>query len=152
MMNFTNKDRRKVLLIDGDSFKQQIRAVALRRSEVEVHTASNIVDAGRLCRQNSYDLVLLAAEQRSTEAAALCQEVEKIRPQQRIALLVGAPDYVREVSRKRPRTRPSRPRLAARPVIDPSAAQPTQWLVMLDRFLAARRSLRMLTSWAGRTA
>jgi len=151
-MNSMKKDQRKVLLIDGDSFKQQIRAVALRRSEVEVHAASNIADAGRLCRQNSYDLVLLAAEAGSEQATTLCQEVEKIRPQQRIALLVGAPDYVREVSRKRPRTRPSRPRLATRPAMDSPATQPTHWLVMLDRFLAAGQGLRTLTSWAGKTA
>jgi len=151
-MNLTKKDQRKVLLIDGDSFKQQIRAVALRRSEVEVHTTSNIGDAGRLCRQNSYDLVLLAAEADSEQATRLCQEVEKIRPQQRIALLVGAPDYVREVSRKRPRTRPSRPRLVTRPAMDSRAPQPTHWLVMLDRFLAAGQGLRTLTSWAGKTA
>jgi hypothetical protein len=151
-MSLTNKDQRKVLLIDGDSFKQQIRAVALRRSEVEVHTASNIADAGRLCRQNSYDLVLLAAEQGSEQAAALCKEVERVAPQQRIALLVGAPDYVREVTRKRPKARPSRPRLVTRSVIDSPAAQPTHWLVMMDRFLAAGRVLRTLTSWAGRTA
>jgi len=151
-MNSKKKEQRKVLLIDGDAFKQQLRAIALRRSEVQVHTASNIVDADRLYRQNCYDLVLLAAEQGSAEADALRREVEKVRPQQRIALLVGAPDYVREVTRKRRKTRLSRPRLAARPVLDPHATQPTHWLVMLDRFLAAGRSLRASASWVGRTA
>jgi hypothetical protein len=49
-----------------------LRTVALRNCEIEVHTASNITDAGRLWAAHSYDLVLLSAQENSDEAAVLC--------------------------------------------------------------------------------
>lgn len=136
-MTFSKNDQRKVLLIDRDSLKQDLRALALRNCEVEVHTAGNINDASRLWTKYSYDLVLLAAEENSEEAALFCDELRKSKRRQRIALLVGAPQYVREVSSKRmasplPDTR-STPRL----VFNATQAQPTHWRVMIERLLAA---------------
>jgi len=112
-MSFSKTDRRKVLLIDRDFMKQQLRAIALRNCKIEVHSASNITDASRLWTVHSYDLVLLAAQENSEEAAALCSELNKSKPKQRIVLLVRAPQYVREVgaSEETPnlRTHPLRP-------------------------------------------
>ena len=129
-MNFSNNDQRRVLLIDRDSMKQKLRAAALRNCEVEVHTAS--AAAGRLWRAHAYDLVLIAAEENSEEAAALCSELKKSKPKQRIALLVGAPQYIREIGRQRTENQPS-PRLA----IGTTQTQATQWHVMMERLLAA---------------
>lgn len=98
-MTFSKNDQRRVLLIDHDSRRQQLRAAALRNCEVEVHPASNVDDASRLCARRSYDLVLLAAEEDSQEAALLSNELKKNRPRQRVALLVGAPQYIREMGR-----------------------------------------------------
>jgi CheY-like chemotaxis protein len=131
-MSFSNNDQRRVLLIDRDSFKQKLRAAALRNCEVEVHTASDAADAGRLWRAHAYDLVLIAAEENSEEAAALCSELKKSKPKQRIALLVGAPQYIREMGRNRTETQPS-PSL----VIGTGHTQATQWQVMMERLLAA---------------
>lgn len=131
-MSFSKNDQRRVLLIDRDSIKQKLRAAALRNCEVEVHTARDAADAGRLCRAHAYDLVLIAAEENSEEVAALCSELKKSKPEQRIALLVGAPHYVREVGPKRTETQPS-PRL----VIGTTQTQATQWHVMMERLLAA---------------
>lgn len=131
-MSFSKNDQRKVLLIDCDSMKQKLRAAALRNCDVEVHSTSDAADAGRLLRAHAYDLVLIAAEENSEEAAALCSELKKSKPKQRIALLVGAPQYLREIGRKRTETQPS-PRLAFRT----TQTQATHWHVMMERLLAA---------------
>ena len=135
-MSVWNTEQPSVLLVDRDSRKRQLRATALRTLEVEVHTATSVMDAARSLRRNSYDLVLLSGEDRSEEATVACAELRKSRPCQRIALLVGAPQYVREFSR-------SRPDFAAkseRPPVRTSTpnTQPTQWQVMMERLLAAR--------------
>jgi len=105
-MNSPKSDQRKVLLIDHNSQRQQLRAVALRNCEIEVHTAVNVADAVRLARAHFFDLVLLAAEANSLEAHMLCAELKKGKSR-RIALLVGAPQYIQElgVSERMP-TRP----------------------------------------------
>jgi response regulator RpfG family c-di-GMP phosphodiesterase len=136
-MSFSNNDQRRVLLIDRDSLKQKLRAAALRNREVEVHTASDAADAGRLWREHAYDLVLIAAEENSEEAAALCSELKKSKPKQRIALLVGAPQYVRKIGRKRDETQPADARSAPPPAIGTTQTQVTQWHVMMERLLAA---------------
>jgi len=126
-MNFSTDDQRRVLLIDSDSRKQQLRAVALRNCEVEVHTASNISDAGSLWTRYSYDLVLFAAEEDSDEVILLCSELKRSKPRQRIALLVGAPQYVREVGRKGKNPQPADTAPAPGVAIGATHAQRTQW-------------------------
>lgn len=134
-MYFPMNERPRILLIDHNSLKQQIRAAIFRNCEVEVHTASNLTDAGQLWTRCNYDLVLFAAEEHSEEATALCEELRKSRPKQRIALLVGAPQYVREVGRKRKET----PVVEPRPTLLISAPQTpgSQWQGTADRLLAA---------------
>lgn len=130
-MSFSKNDQRKVLLIDCDSMKQKLRAAALRNCDVEVHTASDAADAGRLWKAHAYDLVLIAAQENSEEVAGLCSEFKKSKPRQRVALLVGAPQYVREIGRQRKETQPS-PSLAIG-----TQTQTTHWHVMMERLLAA---------------
>jgi response regulator RpfG family c-di-GMP phosphodiesterase len=134
-MSFSTNDRRRVLLIDHNNLKQQIRAAVLRNCEVEVHTANSITDAGQLWTKCSYDLVLFAAEEHSDEAMLLCGEIRKAKPRQRIALLVGAPQYVREIGRRR---KESGTLLSVpRPDIGIPQPQPTQWQGTIDRLLAS---------------
>ncbi len=134
-MYFSMNERPRILLIDHNSLKQQIRAAIFRNREVEVHTASNLSDAGQLWMQCNYDLVLFAAEEHSEEAKQLCQELRKNRPKQRIALLVGAPQYVREVGRKKKEPVVVEPR----PTLVMGAPQTpvSQWQGTIDRLLAA---------------
>jgi len=132
-MTFSKNDQRRVLLIDHDSRRQQLRAAALRNCEVEVHPASNVDDASRLCARRSYDLVLLAAE----EAALLSNELKKNRPRQRVALLVGAPQYIREMGRGHVMRQVTDKNLAP-PLASSGTGSPrSQWQVMLERLLAA---------------
>jgi response regulator RpfG family c-di-GMP phosphodiesterase len=136
-MNFSLNEPPRVLLIDRNSLKRQVRASVLRSYEVEVHTADNIADAGCLWTRCSYDLVLFAAQEHSEEAVLLCGELRKSKPKQRIALLVGAPQYVREVGRQRKEPQP--PALACTPKVEIGAtpACPTQWQGTVNRLLAA---------------
>jgi response regulator RpfG family c-di-GMP phosphodiesterase len=135
-MNSPKSDQRKVLLIDHNSQRQQLRAVALRNCEVEVHTAFNIDDAARLARAHVFDLVLLAAEEDSLETHLLCAELKKGKSR-RIALLVGAPHYVQELGRRRKDAASPEKHLPLTVTIGTTASQPTQWHVMMERLLAA---------------
>jgi response regulator RpfG family c-di-GMP phosphodiesterase len=135
-MNSPKSDQRKVLLIDHDSRRQQLRAVALRNCEIEVHTAVNIDDAARLARAHFFDLVLLAAEGDALEAQLLCAELKKGKSR-RIALLVGAPHYVRELWRQRKDAASSEKHLPLRVTVGTTRPQPTHWHVMMERLLAA---------------
>lgn len=135
-MKLSSNDRRRVLLIDNDSQKQRMRAAALRNFEIEVLAASDLDEARKLWMEAAYDLILLAAEEDSEIATIVREELRVRRPRQRIALLVGAPLYIREIGRKRIALRE-----APRPVFDGAydamAAQPNQWQVMMNRLLAA---------------
>jgi response regulator RpfG family c-di-GMP phosphodiesterase len=135
-MNSPKSDQRKVLLIDHDSRRQQLRAVALRNCEIEVHTAVNNDDAARLARAHSFDLVLLAAEGDSLEAQLLCAELKKGKSR-RIALLVGAPHYVRELWRQRKDAASSEKHLPLRVTVGATRPQSTHWHVMMERLLGA---------------
>jgi DNA-binding NtrC family response regulator len=135
-MNLLKSDQRKVLLIDPDSRRQQLRAAALRNCEVEVHTAFNIDDAARLARAHFFDLVLLAAEEDSFEARLLCADLKKGKSQ-RIALLVGAPHYVQELVRNHKDAVSTGKHVPVSITIGTTAPQPTQWDVMTERLLAA---------------
>jgi len=134
-MNFSLNGPLRILLIDCNSLKRQIRASVLRSYEVEVHTADNLADAGYLWTRCSYDLVLFATQEHSEEAVLLCGELRKSKPKQRIALLVGAPQYVREVGRKQsqPIDVPCPPKLE----VGATQAQPNQWQGTVERLLAA---------------
>jgi response regulator RpfG family c-di-GMP phosphodiesterase len=96
-MVYLQRDNRRILLIDANSFKANLRAAILRNYEIEVHTATTLPDAESLWQNNLYDLILLAAAENSPEAVALPLQIRKSKPRQRIGLLVGAPTYVREV-------------------------------------------------------
>jgi CheY-like chemotaxis protein len=96
-MTHLYNDRRKILLIDQNTIKQKVRATILRNYEIEVHTANSVAEAASLSTKHAYDLVLLAAQADSEEAAAFSAQIRASRPRQRIGLLVGPPTFVREL-------------------------------------------------------
>jgi CheY-like chemotaxis protein len=100
-MTHLYSDHRRILLIDQNATKQNLRATILRNYEIEVHTANSLTDAASLWKTNSYDLVLLAAQESSEEATALSAQIRAINPRQRIGLLVGPPAFVQELRGKR---------------------------------------------------
>jgi CheY-like chemotaxis protein len=136
-MNFSPNNSPRVLLIDCNSLKRQVRASVLRSYEVEVHTADSIAEAGSFWTRCSYDLVLLAAQQYSQEAAHLCDELRKSKPRQRIALLVGAPHYICEISRKRPEQTDQVVSILTQPKATPNSTPRSQWQGTIERLLVA---------------
>lgn len=141
-MTYLHQDHRRILLVDQNRTKQTVRATILRNYEIEVHTASSITDAATLWKAYSYDLVLLAAQENSEEAATLSAQIRASKPRQRIGLLVGPPTFVRELGGRRRKAAslgevsPSRavesPSLS---VSAPPASSP-QWQVMVRKLVS----------------
>ncbi|MGD0514996.1 MAG: hypothetical protein ABSA29_16980 [Terriglobales bacterium] len=71
-MNHLYSDHRRILLIDQNTAKQNLRATILRNYEIEVHAACSVEDAASLARRHAYDLILLAAQEHSEDARAVC--------------------------------------------------------------------------------
>ena len=151
-MTHLYSDHRRILLIDQNITKQNLRATILRNYEIEVHTAGSVADAASLSRMHAYDLVLLAAQENSEQAGALCTQIRAIRPRQRIGLLVGPPAFVLElagVKREAVRRDAARQKAASiaeippsraadnltEPVSSPHASSP-QWQEMIRRLVS----------------
>jgi len=141
-MTNLNNDQRRILLIDQNRATQNLRATILRNYEIEVHTASSLSDAADLWTSHFYDLVLLAAPANSEAAATVCSRIRDIHPQQRVALLVGPPAFIRELGGRRRKvasigtTSPSR--AWENPSVSVSAphAYSPQWQEMIRRLVA----------------
>lgn len=123
-----------VLLVDRNPLKQNLRATVFRNCEIDVHTTNGVVEAQHLCRVHRYDLVLLGADHDFGEASLFCEELRKLVPRQRVALLVGPPKYLQEMAvQQKPRT-PLRFNRRLR-LVEPQSA-PTQWNTLVRRLLA----------------
>ena len=133
-MQHLYSDHRRILLIDENVTKQNLRATVLRNYEIEVHTASSIADAARFWSTQFYDLVLLAAPEDSAEALALCAQLGASKHCPRIWLLVGPPAYVRELGGKRKKAATVRETV---PRPDDETASPSpQWQEMIRKLVS----------------
>ncbi len=135
-MRLTNTGQPTVLLIDRNPLKRQLRTTVFRNCDLHVRTASGVEEAQRLCRIHPYDMVLLSADPDSHEASLFCDELRRATPNQRIALLVGPPSYLREITvrKKQPSSQPCRPDRKLL-LVEPQS-QPTQWSALIRRLLA----------------
>lgn len=86
--------KKKVLLIVPNMSKRNLRASVLRKHGLEVVCASRVSDARMLWHPLTYDLVLLDARNDHANATELCVEMRSQAPKQRIAFLVGKPEYL----------------------------------------------------------
>jgi CheY-like chemotaxis protein len=135
------QEHRRILLIDQNRTKQELRATILRNYEVEVHTASSITEAATLWTNSAYDLVLLAAQESSEEALALTRQIRGINPRQRIGLLVGPPAFVQELGGRRRKAVSAANISPSRTVEDSSIAgsephSPPQWQEMISKLVS----------------
>lgn len=136
-MVYLQRDTWRILLIDENPFKQNLRATILRNYAIEVHTTT-LTDAQNLWINNLYDLILLAVAENSPEAVALPAQIRKSKPRQRIGLLVGAPTYLREVGGipKRVTRVSTPPQSSFAPDLVPLRSQP-QWQEIVQRLLGS---------------
>lgn len=126
-MPYLYKDERRILLIDADVRRRNLRTAVLRNHEFEVHAAAGLMEATPLWKTIPYDLVLVADPQHA-DSAALITQIRDDKPNQRIALLVGPPSFIQEVGRVSPKAKPSQ-RRRIKSIPSPSLDGPaaTQW-------------------------
>ena len=148
MMHLYN-DRRIILLIDPDTRKQKLRATVLRGFEIEVHAAGSMERAESLWKSGAYDLILVAAEKNTDESYLLSARIRLAKPEQRIALLVGPPAYIRELpGAAKPARRPRQarndkgiPLPSPAPGVTPE--MPAQWQQTIQKVVTDWYSAKM---------
>ena len=86
--------KKRVLLIDTSHAKRDLRAEVLRKFGMDVDTATDIAEARAWWRPALYDLVLINMEKGRGQRDKFCDDVRSASPAQRLAFLVGRPEYL----------------------------------------------------------
>ena len=86
--------KKRVLLVDSVASKRDLRARVLRQMGVEVDCAADVSEARALWQADSYNLVLLDVRREPANVEAFCTEMQDAKTPQRIAYLVGKPEYL----------------------------------------------------------
>lgn len=85
---------KRVLLIDTSSAKRDLRAEVLRKLGMYVDSAADIAEARSWWRPALYDLVLINMEKGRGHRDKFCDDLRGATPPQRVAFLVGQPEYL----------------------------------------------------------
>lgn len=85
---------RRVLLVDTSHAKRDLRAEVLRKLGMYVDSAADIAEARSWWRPALYDLVLINVEKGKGQRDKFCDDVRSATPPQRLAFLVGQPEYL----------------------------------------------------------
>src|SRR5579885_104355 len=86
--------KKRVLLIDTSHATRDLRAEVLRKLGIDVDSASDIVEARVWWKPAFYDLVLINMEKGRGLRDKFCDDVRSATPPQRLAFLVGGPEYL----------------------------------------------------------
>jgi CheY-like chemotaxis protein len=86
--------KRRVLLIDTSHAKRDLRAEVLRKLGIEVDCAADIAEARSWWRPALYDLVLMNMDKGRGQRDKFCDDLRSAKPPQRLAFLVGQPEYL----------------------------------------------------------
>jgi len=86
--------KKRVLLIDTSHAKRDLRAEVMRKLGIDVDSAADIVEARVWWRPALYDLVLINMEKGRGQRDRFCDDVRSATPPQRLAFLVGRPEYL----------------------------------------------------------
>ncbi len=86
--------KKRVLLIDTSHAKRDLRAEVLRKRGIDVDSAADIVEARIWWKPALYDLVLISMEKGGGQRDKFCDDVRGATPSQRLAFLVGQPEYL----------------------------------------------------------
>ena len=86
--------KKRVLLIDTSHAKRDLRAEVLRKLGIDVDSAADIVEARVWWKPELYDLVLISMEKGRGQRDKFCDDVRSATPPQRLAFLVGQPEYL----------------------------------------------------------
>jgi CheY-like chemotaxis protein len=86
--------KKRVLLIDASHAKRDLRAEVMRKLGIDVDSAADVVEARIWWRPALYDLVLINMEKGGGQRDRFCDDVRSATPPQRLAFLVGRPEYL----------------------------------------------------------
>jgi CheY-like chemotaxis protein len=86
--------KKRVLLVDTSQAKRELRAEVMRKLGLDVDCAADIAEARSWWRAALYDLVLINMEKGLGHRDRFCDEVRTANPPQRLAFLVGRPEYL----------------------------------------------------------
>ena len=89
--------KKRVLLIDTSHAKRDLRADIMRKLGIDVDSASDIVEARIWWRPALYDLVLINMEKGRGQRDKFCDDLRSATPPQRVAFLVGQPEYLTDL-------------------------------------------------------
>jgi CheY-like chemotaxis protein len=86
--------KKRVLLVDTSCAKRELRAEVMRKLGIDVDCAADIEEARSWWRAALYDLVLINMEKGVGRRDSFCEEIRGAIPPQRLAFLVGQPEYL----------------------------------------------------------
>lgn len=86
--------KKRVLLIDTSHAKRDLRAEVMRKLGMDVDSAADITEARIWWRPALYDLVLINMKKGRGQRDRFCDDVRSAIPPQRLAFLVGHPQYL----------------------------------------------------------
>ena len=89
--------KKRVLLIDISHAKRDLRAGILRKLGMDVDCAADIAEARVWWRPALYDLVLINMEKGWGQRDKFCDDLRGAAPPQRVAFLVGQPEYLADL-------------------------------------------------------
>jgi CheY-like chemotaxis protein len=86
--------KKRVLLVDTSQAKRELRAEVMRKFGMDVDCAADIAEARSWWRAALYDLVLINMEKGQGYRDRFCDDIRAATPPQRLAFLVGQPEYL----------------------------------------------------------
>lgn len=89
--------KKRVLLVDASPHKRDLRAEVMRKLGIDVDCAADIGEARSWWRADLYDLVLMNVEKGMGHRDRFCEDIRGATPPQRLAFLVGQPEYLADV-------------------------------------------------------
>jgi CheY-like chemotaxis protein len=86
--------KKRVLLIDTSHAKRDLRAEVLRKFGIDVDSVADIAEARVWWKPALYDLVLINMDKGRGQRDSFCDDLRSATPPQRLAFLVGQPEYL----------------------------------------------------------
>lgn len=86
--------KKRVLLLDTSQTKRDLRADVMRKLGIDVDCAADVLEARCWWRADLYNLVLIHVAGESDSRDKFCTDLRSATPPQRIAFLVGGPEYL----------------------------------------------------------
>ena len=84
----------RILLVDSHAKPREMRAGVFRQRQFDVDSAGSFGEARIFWTTGNYRLILLSARETPQESIDFFEMVKRENPSQRIAFLVGSPEYV----------------------------------------------------------